>query len=155
MKCVKCGRDISRWGNQGAYLGKGSWGTTNVCLPCLEKHAKEMLKTRTTCTRCTYFRFEKVVTSWGDATCIKLKIPLRPSSSEKIGIYNNAPFMVYWYDEAKSCVHFIDADEYKEKALKGEIVPEEETYFVVCTYCKARYDVHKNVKCPNCGAINP
>jgi len=60
-----------------------------------------------------------------------------------------------FYLDAEKCVHYMAKEEYEKKALKGEIGVDKEAYYVVCKYCNARYDANKNIRCPNCGAINP
>jgi hypothetical protein len=57
--------------------------------------------------------------------------------------------------QAEHCVHYITKEEYEKKAIRGEIGAKKETCYTNCKYCSARYDANKNIKCPNCGAINP
>jgi hypothetical protein len=54
------------------------------------------------------------------------------------------------YNQAKQCVHYIHKEEYREKALKGEIVPS--MVLKTCPYRKTQYDLQKASVCPKCGA---
>lgn len=57
------------------------------------------------------------------------------------------------YNQAKQCKHYINKNEYKEKALKGEIDPlTSEAVLKTCPYCGTQFDLKKASVCPKCGA---
>jgi hypothetical protein len=57
------------------------------------------------------------------------------------------------YNQAKQCKHYIHKNEYKEKALKGEIAPStSELVLKTCQYCETQFDLKKTSTCPKCGA---
>jgi hypothetical protein len=55
-------------------------------------------------------------------------------------------------EEAKKCTSYITKDEYKEKALRGEINPNTDYNFRICPYCQTKFDLNKLSACPKCGA---
>jgi hypothetical protein len=65
------------------------------------------------------------------------------------GVQDQTPvFKLDHLDEAQREIY--------ERVLKAErkTEPERETHYIICEYCHSRYDANKNLKCPNCGAIN-
>jgi hypothetical protein len=59
-------------------------------------------------------------------------------------------FKVDYLDEAQREIY---TRVHKAKR-KTEAETEKDTRYIICQYCKVRYDANKNLKCPNCNAIN-
>ena len=161
MKCARCGKKF------GLFEVKKEWLRTRVgkeyfkkkvCMKCYEELQKELQKKmeeleerrkhEPTCDKCVYFG-ENV--EYGDIGIFVPKyIGVTTHYCKKFGFE-----LFYPFEEAKTCKSFLTPEQYKEKALKGELVEKEkETRYVVCEYCGTRYDANKYSRCPNCGAIN-
>jgi rubrerythrin len=145
MNCVKCGKPID--------VG---WLKENkvYCTECI----KSIIPTKD-CSRCAYldWKFNLPET----AHCKKLDLTPRWTSNIKAVIwdriakqYVTLPTPFVSFPDAEQCVHYVDKEEYRKKAFRGEIETKKETHFVTCKYCGLWYDVIENPKCPNCGAIN-
>jgi hypothetical protein len=149
MNCAKCGKLIDvGWLSEAenkAYCGE--------CIIEISESKKD-------CQKCAYLDWH---TQAPPETAHCKKLDLRPKWSLGFkGVvwdtiakqYCIMPIQSISFIDAEQCIHYVDKEEYRKKALKGEIETKKETHFVTCKYCGLRHDVIENPKCPNCGAIN-
>ena len=151
MKCARCGKKLGFFEKKKQVFVVRQ-GKKVLCLPCFQQYIKE-LKSRKSCLECAYSesvekRFMEDI-FYTIYQCKKLDLKLRPFSikvSGELGVSRD------FYFDAEKCVHFITEEEYREMALKEEIVKGQEAYCIICGYCETRYDASKYSRCPNCGA---
>ncbi len=147
--CSECGANINPnvFGTKYPCSITEEDQTVFVCSECLAKIG-EKWKTRKSCDRCAYFSVDALVQK---AHCKKIDLHLEPSILVKDCVMGNL-IAVRFISDAEKCVHYTSKEEYKEKALKGQIETKKETHYVVCSYCSAHYDANQHIECPHCGA---
>lgn len=146
--CALCGKEVgffskAKWRseypmrhNKKAYYRQDLQDKI-LCLNC----CKKLNNSAPLCSRCAFY-------SEHEEPCEDASI-----TSRKCEKFN---FEAYQDDEAKLCSSYVNKDEYREKALKGEIasfaalIPTE-TALATCRFCGIRFDLKKNTACPKCG----
>lgn len=177
MNCYKCDKKLGIFEKKKKVYIQGEETRGKIqqvvfCQRCYEDFIKN-LESRKNCSKCVYCQILTDEIGFPSFYCSKIK----QESSPDFTIYSYIHFpglmetlagamadfppaakviveRTYLFD-AEKCVHFITPKDYREKALRGEIV-KPEVYFVICPYCGTRYDATKHNKCPECGAsYNP
>jgi len=167
MNCADCGKKLGFFEKKKKLFLQGDEGDRKVrkkafCIPCFEKYIKE-LESKTSCYDCAYSELREDHSFGLDIPprsflfCKKLDLEVKPNiviySEFNLSLINPSvvPLRKFCLD-AEKCVHFITEEEYRESALRGEIVRGKEVKDIVCEYCDTHYDASKYVRCPNCCA---
>ena len=106
-----------------------------------ESEAKKRL---TLCDNCNYYRTDSSQIDIGLFTPNLVTLESKYCAKFGFGLKGGR--------EAEKCTSYITTEDYKEKALRGEINPQTDTNFRVCPYCQTKYDLNRMSTCPKCGA---
>ena len=151
--CAVCGKELGRFSvkrkwnsehhlrnNKKAYYRQDLHGKI-LCFSCLRK----LDNSAPLCSRCAFYSEHEE--------------PFDEDGSITVRKCERFNFEAYQDNEAKLCSSYVNKDEYREKALKGEIasfaalIPPE-TALATCQFCGTRYNLKKESECPKCGGQN-
>jgi DNA-directed RNA polymerase subunit RPC12/RpoP len=147
--CARCGKKLNWtekhargnanpvyrvWQHHPEYKGR------RFCRECQEEFFKEEAR-KPLCLNCGYGKVIDHIDAFGDSVYSSQSLSCRKFSMDVKGRGES---------EAPNCKSFIPKEEYKEKALKGELLPEKD--YLTCQYCKTHYDANQYFKCPRCGS---
>jgi len=157
MACVKCGKDLSKLPAISFHINLEK-AYMILCDSCFKEYDKSLKE----CSKCAYYEDKSEIEEL-ICYCKKIGLQLKPHGTVQVifstmnlyGPYHHVYRRANVYLDAEKCIHYTEREMYREKALRGEVETVKETHYVVCNYCGVRYDANMNIKCPNCGAINP
>lgn len=124
------------WQHHPEYKGK------RFCRECQKEFFKEEAR-EPICINCAYSAIIDHIDAFGDSVYSSQSLSCRKFRMDLKGRGES---------EAPNCTSFIPKEEYKQKALKGELLTEKEAHYVTCQYCETRYDANQYFKCPQCGS---
>jgi hypothetical protein len=164
MQCVACRKEIilddPRWPGNFSFLtlNEGGKPPVNFCSePCAHEF---ILKTRKDCGTCVGGQ-EQLKVSGANWVFYCKRINCDVPNDGKLTYSWKTPYIrlmtmnkAALFFSAEKCVHYVNLEEYRQKALKGAVETPKETRFAVCTFCKTKYDTLANLRCPHCGASN-
>jgi hypothetical protein len=151
-RCAKCGKELRgffekhAWGSSGFYDNFcPEYKGRKLCLPCIReiRNGKKPIPTEK--------HFKDALEEGRRIVVIKDAVMSADGIGKHIELYSHvAEKFGYVY---KSETHFPDAVGISLSIIFEKVIPTaNETNFVNCEYCTARYDANLYFKCPQCGS---
>jgi len=148
MNCEKCGKKfgfiarVVTWQSNDFFPEYRNKKLCRECAEELKRLVSEKMESGRFCSNCKFFDEDSIEIDVGIFAPNLKFIPMYYCA--KLDFALKSPYG----DEAEKCTSYLTPEEYKLKALRGEL----NTKIVECQYCGKKYNPEKHEDCPKCGA---